>query len=275
MLDTLRFGELSSAAQASILQQLIAMLDDLEGDPHQSVDLCAQLRDQSLVEVIAGCATHHCHEVYSRALRLLTALTTREVDPSGADATLAILRDMNAFPDLVAPHLFSGDAYCLALACGLCQNACLDLELAHALLQSGDGELINRITKLASHAEGHQAVVQAASACLINLDSTTALATRAFDAILRLQRSARSRARMRTGRESGCRRHDIIRAARCLSQCPSPPPSPPCTMDDEAMSVSAAPHLRRVPSSPRLEGARASKALRPDSPRAPATLQWS
>ena len=210
-------------AKASALRELIDALDQLHLKDARR--LCEEMRAGALIEDVAASVGDSDPSVHQPALMLVTMLTTLEVD-SEADATLVILRDSGLFVH-VLPHLHAADALTIALACGACQNACYsDLELVHVLETRGD---IDRIHELARCDE--PSVAQAASACLHNIEATIALATRAFDAIVRLQRASRRRIdRARANRQRRslcCHSPDIARAARCLSGGLSSPREPP------------------------------------------------
>lgn len=206
------------AVKLSALHELVDALDRTTGK--EAWRLCAEIRASGLIEDIAACVPDS--DAYRPVLMLLCLLTSVDIDVNAED-TLAILRDTGCFVHVV-PHLFCNETLTVALACGACQNACADMELLHALEEHGG---IERLHELARSDEA--SIAHAAGACLHNIDATIALATRAFDAIVRLQRAGRRRisARGQARRATCCRQLDISLAARCLSGGVSSPREPP------------------------------------------------
>lgn len=213
----------SATKRHDALVELIEALDGLDGK--DAWRLCDEMRAVGVVEHVAACVSDAEPNVHREALMLLAMLTTTDVD-AAADKSVGLLRDSGCF-EHVANRLFSAeDVLTIALVVGVCTNAVADVECLHVLETCGG---IDRLRELCGC--GQPSVEQAALACLHNIDATTALATRAFDAVVRLQRAGRRRIAARAGlhkRKLCIRSPDLRRAARCLSgdlESPREPPS--------------------------------------------------
>jgi hypothetical protein len=193
MLEALRSdGGCSEADQAAALDAIYAGLVLEEGaheDPAGCEELCAMLRSQGVAELCAALLAHPSAAVGQRALLLLSAMTTADIDPSGAAETRSRLRRTHGggLLEVLLRHLASDTVVNACAAAASILNLYSDEPRLPYLMEARGG--LERLRHLAQ-CEAHACLVHVASLCLSSLTHSERKA-RALHAALRLQRGLR------------------------------------------------------------------------------------
>ena len=195
-----------AAAHVNTLCQLLDQID-------VPAKLCADLRNQGVVEDVCELLSSAEASVHNPALRLLATLTTSDVDPKADETKRRVIAARASHS--IHHHLFSSSAFTVAHACAAIQHLSSDPNVASHLEARGG---VLRLKELSSRSSTVDAVVkQAASACLERVMHSLARSRRLLHAVILLQRHLRRVMSMRMGsRAKRARGAPSIRAVPTL-----------------------------------------------------------